>query len=332
MRFRNALATFALVPLLFVSAACEDDAEVQQESADPIVGIMELPISRRSGDPAPNNPLRIEVSPERLRLDAHTLVELQNGRVPASEQSNGAVTKLKNAIQSGAARSAATLRIHVNVPYETTAMVLKSLRDANVRQAGFEVRKGSGAETGWLVIDDFRVEPPSQEPVEFPGASQVMWDDFARAWESMYTACRMALYVDCNPKAIVVAEGGKALLTLWARGNGLKIDVTRFGGPDATPAPQRIEMLEGIPQPAAEGEEEPIPPATHAAFTWRAEAATTDAPPISGAMRPLCGARQCGAVVQAEGQTMTMRIVSFLGAAFPDGTPSPKVVFTVEQQ
>ena len=81
----------------------------------------------------------------------------------------------------------------------------------------------------------------------------------------------------------------------------------------------------------AEGEEE-LPPATTAAFTWRYEA-TTPGPEeenvVAKTMRPLCGAQACGALVEAEAQTPTMRVISFLGAAFPNGTDAPYLMLQI---
>ena len=48
---------------------------------------------------------------------------------------------------------------------------------------------------------------------------------------------------------------------------------------------------------------------------------------ISDMMRPLCGSHACGGVVVADKETMTMRVLSLLGAAFPDGSAPPTLAF-----
>jgi hypothetical protein len=44
-------------------------------------------------------------------------------------------------------------------------------------------------------------------------------------------------------------------------------------------------------------------------------------------MKPLCGSKACGAVLSAESTTLVVRVVSLIGAAFPDGAAPPIVAF-----
>jgi len=324
-----------LLACLFLTAplsACGED-EISDENTGPIVGAMELAVSLRHGDTAPQNAVRIEASADELRMDGHKVIDLAQGNVPDAERAGSVITKLAQAIRSGSARRVAALRLHVNTPYETTALILKTIKEANIHQVAFEVRPpGAGATTGWTVIDDFRVEPASNDPVEFERPVQRSWAEWVEGWEEAYQGCRRDHYVDCSPKPSDPAVGGMVELRFFSRGSALKIQFERFGIVDEEPTGEP-QMLEGIaPPPPAEGEFEELPPVTHGAFTWRFRAAVDELSPISGAMRPLCGARECGVVITADVETMTLRLVSMLGAAFPNGTSAPHVVFHVPEQ
>jgi hypothetical protein len=72
---------------------------------------------------------------------------------------------------------------------------------------------------------------------------------------------------------------------------------------------------------------EQAPPATEASFQFRATEALTNPSPVSATLKPLCGTSACGVFVTAEKTTLFVRVASFLGAAFPDGTPAPIVAF-----
>jgi hypothetical protein len=334
----------ALVAL--AASACGDDTELEEDTG-PMIGVMELPISLRNGDPQPTDAVRIEISPTEMRLDGHALITLERGMVPDSERSNDRITKLSQAITSGAARRSGALRLHVNTPYETTALVLSTLKAANINSVGFEVRKpGGSADTGWLVIASYGVEPKDAEPETFAAPHQRRWDELVAVWEEMYTACRRDHYVDCSPHPVNPAPGGAMEISIFARGSALKVELTRFGMDEedetAAAAQKRgPEMIEGVPpvgggsaypglQP---GDEIPPPPVTSGAFTWRFEAATDEGlSPISGAFRPLCGAAPCGVVVTGDPETMTMRLVSFIGAAFPNGTEAPALLFEIPRR
>lgn len=328
MRTRTTLRLLApVLALSLVSVACGEEVPVDEESADPIVGLMELPISLRYTSSAPSNALRIEVSPDRLRLDAHTVVELSGGSLPeGAVGANRQITALKQAIDGGAARRVAELTFYGSTPWDTSLAVFETLQAANIGQLAFVVRAGATTDKGYLMVDDYAMVDPSQELAAFEGPGQRSWDDFRGKWQEIYQACRADHYVDCAYVPGTIAEGGQLHMTLFARGSALKIELHRFGIEDPPPSTGPA-LIDGVGLPTAEGLEVPEPPATEAAFTWRARAATDPESPIIAAMRPLCGTQACGALVQAEGQTMTMRIVSFLGSAYPTGSPNPVLRF-----
>ena len=328
---RSLAPVLGLGLILGLGVGCDEEEE-NQESADPIVGVMELPISYRYDPSAPSGAVEIEIGPSNLRVDAHTVVELENGKIPDGAVVGSVITELKHAIESGPARRAAKLRILGATPWRTTTMVLATLKAANVSDIAFEVRQGAGTEAGYLALGQWDVRDQSDEFHEPPATYARSWSEIADVWEEMYGACRDGQYVDCAFKPAAIAEGGKMHMTLFARGNGVKIDLQRYGAPEpeqaAAPEPA---LLDGIAPDPAEQEEE-LPPATTAAFTWRYQATTPSADEenvVAKTLRPLCGSRPCGALVEAEAQTPTMRVISLLGAAFPNGTDAPYVMLQV---
>jgi hypothetical protein len=300
-----------------------------------------LPISLRNTASAPSNAISIEVSPTALRVDRHTVLELTAGRLPAGARSGETLSAVQSAISSGAARRAAIIELHVNTPWETTASLLGSLKAANIHTVAFVVRKPGGvADTGHLVIENYTVQAASADPTELEGPTQRNWDEFVELWQTSYEGCRRPdanqreHYVDCTYKPQVAAPGGKLEIRFFSRGSALKAEFNRFGGEAIDEAANRPgpQMLEGIAAPPPGGEEVEYTPVEAGAFTWRFDAAVADLSPISAAFRPLCGVSPCGIAVTGDKETMSMRLVSFIGAAFPDGAPAPQIVFHVPNQ
>jgi len=330
-------ASRAFVPWLVVAslafAGCGDDAEENQESTDPIVGVLELPISYRYETGAPSNALAIEIAPSNLRVDGHTILELDNGKVPdASVTGTHTIQELRTAIDGAPARRNATLRILGSTPWRTTMLVLSTLKETRVTDLSFMTRQGTGTEIGYLNLSNWDIREESEEFHEPPATHMRSWNEIGAIWEEMYTACREGPYVDCAFKASNIAEGGNMHMELFARGNAVKVELHRFGAPDPEPAaPAHDTFLDGIAPPEGEEEAE-LPPAVTAAFTWRYQATTPQADEeniVAKTMRPLCGAQPCGALVEAEAQTPTMRVLSFLGSAFPNGTDEPYLMFQI---
>jgi len=321
-----------------LAVGCDDEEEVEEESPDPIVGVMELPISLRNTASAPSNAVFVEVSPTALRVDRHTVLELTGGRIPSGSRSGETLSTVMEAVNSGPARRAATIELHVNTPWETTSLILGSLKAANIHTVGFKVRKPGGvADMGYLVVENYSVQAASADPAELEGPTQRDWDEFVEVWQESYEGCRRpdanqdTHYVDCTYKPQVALEGGMLEIRFFSRGSALKAEFNRFGAEEideaaAAPGPA---MLEGIaPDPGAEEEVE-YTPVGNGAFTWRFDGAVADLSPISAAFRPLCGAGPCGIAVTGDKETMTMRLISFIGAAFPDGSGAPQIVFHV---
>ncbi len=240
------------------------------------------------------------------------------------------ITKLRQHL-AGGSRSQAALWVNANVPYQTLARVLKSVEAAGIHDVSFAVRVGTmGPQTGWMHLARWRVVPPGDGAVTFESPGRP-WSEFTEHWREVYDACRAGQYIDCDGRASNPAEGGELQVRLWARGQAMKITFTQVGAPEERAAPHASAgpaLIEGVraPPPAPSGEEE-APPATEASFNLRHQESVKDDSAISNAMQPVCGSTSCQTVVDADATTPSMRVLSMIGAVFPDGSSPPDLAF-----
>jgi hypothetical protein len=316
--------------LAALSAGCGESEAAKTEAA-PILGVLELPLANRHGGSAPAGAARVEVSPGEIRVEGETVVKLENGKVPPAEAAGYVLPKLKDKLGG---KSALALSVHAAVPYATLARVMQSGFEAGAKELAFQVRKpGTQKDTGWLTIrqNHFTDTP---ENGKFAESELLPWDSFAKRWDESLSACQAASRSDCGYAPLAKAEGGKLDMMLRVRGSGLALRMRQAGVPDAglkpadKPKKPKVEMLDGI-KGAPQAEEAPPEPSTEHVFTLRSDAATATPSPISGITNPVCGSQSCPVVLDAEGISMTVHVLSLLGAAFPDGTPEPKVAWVL---
>lgn len=294
-----------------------------------IVGVMELPVSLRNGDSAPTDFHRIEVSPSELRVNGESVLSLTGGKVAAADRTGDVLTKLKDKLATPA-RNMIAVELHAGTPYATVALVLSSAATARIRNVAFKVRKpGGSSEMGWLVLNGFHAVSAGTDAT-FENVATRPWSDFVNAWEAIEGACRGAMSGNCAYKADKIAEGGQLLIVLHSSGDGININFKQVGAPvaEAAPAPAKVQMLEGVPtDPVAEAEQ--APPATSAAFQFRANEAQKTPSAVTATIKPVCGTSACGALIQADAVTLSTKVLALTGAAFPDGTPAPSLAFEV---
>ncbi len=305
------------------------DGEEVKPDLPPILGILELPISHRTSGTEPQDATRVEIGTSEIRIDGEPALTLENGKVPAAEVQSNIITKLKTKLGS---KRVLAISTHAATPYATLAQVMNTGLSAGAKELAFKVRKpNSNTDTGWLVIKQSHFID-SADDGKFQESELASWDMFAKVWEDAVDACQTSQRGDCGYKPLAKAEGGKLDLMLRARGTGLALRFRQTGVPTPTEAPKpvkrAVEMLDGI-KGAPAAEELPPEPSTEHVFTLRADQATVTPSPVSAIMKTACGAQNCPAVVDAEPLGMSGRVLSLIGASFPDGTTEPKLAWVL---
>jgi hypothetical protein len=313
--------------------AC-DKNEIKSDGK-PIVGVLELPIAHRSGAPEPGDAARIEIGAGEIRVAGEPVLTLENGKVPASERNGYLLPKLKDKL---AGKRVLAISVYAASPYATLARVIHTGFEAGARELAFRVRKpGTSTDTGWMVLHNVHFTP-SAEDGGFGEANLLPWEKFTAHWEDSLSACKAGVRSgDCGYSPLGKALGGKLDMMVRVRGTGVALRFRQTGAPPQPekekPKKPKVEMLEGIKgAPAAAAEPEEPEPATEHVFTLRADQAAEVNSPISDITKPVCGSVSCPAVVDAEGISMSGTVLSLIGAAFPEGTPEPKLAFVLPPQ
>ncbi|MBX7193207.1 MAG: hypothetical protein K1X94_14225 [Sandaracinaceae bacterium] len=342
----NRVAPLLLGPALAVTlAACGEEAPPTPAELPPLVGALEVPIAFRNDAPQPSGALRIEASMSELRLEGQPVyTDLSRGLVPDTEWTSEGLTQLLTRVRAAPARSAATITLLGTVPYETAVRVVQTLSTAGYHEIVWAVRPPGGSPTarGWLAMSNPLIAP-STGTFNFPGGAR-RWDEFTAHWAEMYDACRAGQYIDCDGSPNEPIQGGDFQMVLWARGQGMQIRFNQLNAPDAgVAAPAQPALIEGVPaDPSAGAEPPPPPPDTSGVFSFRADEAThcdtdratgTQTPnsAISTTVRPVCGAAPCSVLIEADAETPIMRVLSFVGASFPNGSTAPIVAFRMPE-
>jgi hypothetical protein len=330
-------------------AACGGDKQAAAPApTGPIVGVLELPISLRSKGAAPSDAQTVEISPTAVNAGGQPVLALAPGAaVTPADRQGETIPKLVAALGHHAGMS---LAVASAVPYETVALVLSSAINAGVRSVSFQVRApGSSNTQGWLSLDgvEVRAKTKSDEDPAVEGVSKRPWSDFVSKWDEVQAACRASPSGSCAFRPEPVAQGGDLKLVLHSAGQGVNVEFFRVGGPAEDPAAtaaaapadkakgkgkkkgkHKVELLDGVKKPKdVVDEAEHAPPATEALFQFRAQEAVTNPSAVSATVKPVCGSAPCVAIMQAEKATLFVRVISLLGAAFPDAESAPRVVF-----
>jgi biopolymer transport protein ExbD len=305
----------------------------------PALGVLELPVSLRSSDPAPADAHKVEVSQTGIRVDDQPLLVLEAGHVPAAERANDEITKLKAALQSPA-KPAVALSLHASLSYDTAALAINTIKAAGVSQLSLAVRKpGASTTAGWMTLKSFQTTPRTDAEVVMPNVEAHTWDEFTGAWQAIYDACRTAQTGSCAYVETNVEKGGHLQIVLHAAGKGVNVDFFRVGiSPEqlaaeaearkAEQAKKKEDVIQGrVKQTDVAEELVAGDPANQALFQFRDREALATPSPLSEVMKPLCGSKACGAVLSAESTTLVVRAVSLIGAAFPDGSAPPILAF-----
>lgn len=331
--------TTHVVCLLGLLAACGKKEDAAAAPSGPIVSVLDLALSARNSGTAPADAHDVEVASTALNLGGVQVVALSDGQFAPADRSGDIVPKLKDAFAK-TPHANLVLSVSSSISYNTAAAVLATAKAANINSVSFKVRPpGSQSNTGFLTLDNFtvRAKTKNDEDVAIPGAPVRPWSDFVSQWDAVQSGCRGAPTGNCASKPESVADGGNLRMGLYAAGQGVNVAFFRTGAPPPPPPAAEPE------KPAKKGKKEktskkskafdPVaeveqaPPATEALFQFRAQEAVAASSAISETTRPVCAQTPCGVAVQGEKATLFVRLLSLIGAAFPDRTQAPVVAF-----
>jgi hypothetical protein len=340
------LGSGLLLSLLCVAPGCKRGDSEQPppgaSAADEVgrpLGDLELPVSLRTRDPAPTDAHAIEATTEQLRLNGTPVVPLQKGFVADAERSDGVISKLATQLKAQN-HSAIALRIQAILPYETVALILNTAKQAGVMNAAFQVRDtGASPKTGWLNADSFVMASKADDVPPIQTVTAKSWDAFTAQWKAITDACKNAPTGNCAYADSNFARGGTLKIELFSSGRGININFFRRG---LTPAQEHEEEVKRNKELAKKKEQflqghlthdQMVEflllgdPATQALFQFRYQEALSAPSALTETIAPLCRSERCGIEVAADEISPMVRVISMLGAAFPDGTTSPAYAF-----
>jgi biopolymer transport protein ExbD len=326
-----------------------DKAKEAPPPSGPIVSVLELPVSLRSGGKPAADAANLEVSPNEIHLGGQSVLTLSGGAVQPADRQGDQLPKLAQALAAGP-HGTVSVAVASGVPYETVALVLGTAKAAGAGQVALQVRAPGGSNPGYSLLDAYEVQPKTttDQGASFAGLKPRPWSDFADQWDAVSGGCRSSQSGSCAFKPEKIATGGELKIVLHAAGQGVNVEFFRIGpAPEEAPAAEpetkgkggkakkaskkkgkKVELIDGVQKPKdVVAEVENAAPATEALFQFRAQEAVSTPSAITDTIKPVCGSAACGVVVQAEKATLFVRVISLLGAAFPDGTPAPHVRF-----
>ena len=345
-RIGGSLRRVALAACALIACACGKEEGKPDTAAR--LGVLELPIAHRTEDAPPGNAAQLEITPGALLVEGEEVLPLDKGKLPASELAGYDIGKLKRTL---AGKPALAISVYSATPYATLARVVHSALSAGIEGLTFKVRRPNAtSKTGWLTIPRSHFTEAADDG-KFAEADLLPWDSFGGAWEESLAACQVSAKADCGYRPISKAQGGKLDMLLRVRGSGIALRFRQAGAaPQATVGAglheqvaragsrklddkpkrrKRAELLDGVSGSAARDPEAPPEPSTEHVFTLRGDQATADPSPVTGIVRPVCGGVSCPVVLDAEGISMSGQVLGLLGAAFPDGSPAPRVAWVL---
>ncbi|MBN1654279.1 MAG: hypothetical protein JXA30_10960 [Deltaproteobacteria bacterium] len=360
MFFAKKPRTTLLTALVFLLTACDSSEQKKSDSkkqspegetapataSTSMVEFFALPVSLRSGGRNPSECHKIELTPTSMRFSGNQTLAISGGKVADSEQDGDQILKLKSAWQA-APRSCLAVEAHSNLSYQAVVQVLNTAQAVGIKSLSFRVRKPNSTETGWLTLDDYRVVPYADDVVTIDTVQARSWGEFTNVWDSVYQGCARSSGGFCKEKPLKIAEGGELQIVFFALGDAINVEFRRVGAPDPNQekaaeeagrkskkkrAKSEKELLEENPlfaemTPEQIEEYRNMPFATEAVYQFRGQEALVSPSSVSATVAPICGKSRCGVLMTGQRRTITIRFLSLIGAAFPDGVPEPTIWF-----
>jgi len=341
------LRALLLVPILASVTAlsgCDKKAEETAaasatEAAGRRLVDMELPVSLRTTDSQPVNAYEVEATSEGIHLGGSPVQKLEKGNPAPEDVRDGILPKLEAALR-GQSKSTVALRLEAIIPYETLALILNTAKQVGVNNAAFQVREvGSSPKTGWIAVDNYVMASRADDVPPIPTVNALSWDDFTKNWDTVTKACRQAPSGNCAYADKNFARGGTLKIELHTSGRGLNVNFYRRG---LTPAQEHEEEVKRTKELAKKKEsflqghishEEMVEflllgdPSTQAFFQFRYQEALASPSALTDTIGALCHQQKCPIEISADKVSPMVRVVSLLGAAFPNGQQQPAYAF-----
>jgi hypothetical protein len=274
-----------------------------------------------------------------LRLNGTPVIALQKGVIADADKRDGVIPKLEAQLKSQN-RANIALRLEAILPYETVAFILNTAKQAGVMNAAFQVREvGNSNKTGWLAADSFVMSSKADDTPPIQTVSPKSWEAFTAKWKAVTEACRTAPSGNCAYADSNFAKGGTLKIELYTSGRGINVNFFQRG---LTPEQEHEEEVRRNKELAKKKEqflqghlthEQMVEylllgdPATQALFQFRYQEGLSAPSALTSTIAPICHQDRCGVEVAADEISPMVRVVSLMGAAFPDGTPSPAYAF-----
>lgn len=343
---RSLLVVPILVPLLAASglSGCKKEGEETAaasatEAAGRRLVDMELPVSLRTTDSQPVNAYELEATSEGIHLAGSPVMKLEKGNPAPEDVRDGVLPKLEAALR-GQSKSTIALRLEAIIPYETLALILNTAKQVGVNNAAFQVREvGASPKTGWIAVDNYVMASRADDVPPIQSVNHLSWDDFTKKWEIITKACRTAPSGNCAYADKNFARGGTLKIELHTSGRGLNINFFRRG---LTPQQEHEEEVKRTKELAKKKEaflqghishDEMVEylllgdPSTQALFQFRYQEALASPSALTDTIGALCHQQKCGIEIAADKISPMVRVVSLMGAAFPNGTQQPAYAF-----
>lgn len=341
------LRALLLVPILASATAfsgCDKKAEETAaasatEAAGRRLVDMELPVSLRTTDSQPVNAYEVEATSEGIHLGGSPVQKLEKGNPAPEDVRDGILPKLEAALRAQS-KSTIALRLEAIIPYETLALILNTAKQVGVQNAAFQVREvGSSPKTGWIAVDNYVMASRADDVPPINTVNALSWDDFTKNWDTVTKACRQAPSGNCAYADKNFARGGTLKIELHTSGRGLNVNFYRRG---LTPAQEHEEEVKRTKELAKKKEsflqghishEEMVEflllgdPSTQAFFQFRYQEALASPSALTDTIGALCHQQKCPIEISADKVSPMVRVVSLLGAAFPNGQQQPAYAF-----
>lgn len=321
----------------FVAGGCKKEPEAPAVvPPNERVPNIELPLSRRSGDPVSTGAPLVLIAFDAINVGGRDVTPLNRGALTPVQDELAAIPAVQAAVPSGTTE--VRIRMHASAKYGTLLAVLASLRAAGVTRIGFDVKKNSlGDETGTLVVASLEPRVATRESPTFQEPYARSWDTISEIWDDAFVACEgSAGSFDCSPVTDKLALGGDVEIGIFRRQGALILYFQRFGFGNDIPAAenfmnQQNTRTAGVRNRDRDREERP--PATSASFGFRWESLNADPEsPLAVVMRAATANGPVGVHIAADRNSEGGAILSVIGAAFPDGVTAPAIVLDTQSR